>query len=150
MLTCRETVVTAKDSSDTQVELSWDQRKRSRYKAVTCCGRELGWMLQRGQTLRDGDCLLAEDGTRIRVKAALEDVSVVLAEDALLLMRAAYHLGNRHMPLQLGEGWLRYQHDHVLDEMVRGFGLRVERLSQPFQPENGAYGSHGGHHRHEH
>lgn len=157
MLTCRQVVAAAQGMTALTVDLTWDQRKRSRYKSETRCGQAMGWMIERGKVLNDGDCLLADDGQLIRVKAALEDVSVVLADNPWLLSRAAYHLGNRHMPLQLGEGWLRYQHDYVLDDMVRGFGLEVERLKRPFHPENGAYGNHGGHshgddhgHSHEH
>ena len=127
------------------VDLSWDQRKRSRYKSETRCGQPMGWMIERGKVLSDGDCLLADDGRLILVRAALEDVSVVVADNPWLLAKAAYHLGNRHMPLQLGEGWLRYQYDYVLDDMVRGFDLEVKRQQRPFHPENGAYGNHGGH-----
>ncbi len=99
-------------------------------------------MRERGTILREGDLLLADDGRAVRVVAAPEMVSTVSAEDPLTLMRAAYHLGNRHVPLQIGEGWLRYQHDHVLDDMVRGLGLSVRVEEAPFEPEAGAYGGH--------
>ena len=150
MLTCTAVIAGNDANINTVVELTWDQRKRSRYKAKTQCGQDIGWMLERGKTLADNDCLLAEDGTKVRVLAAMENVSVVHSQDPWLLARAAYHLGNRHMPLQVGQGWLRYQYDYVLDDMVRGFGFEVEQAQQPFEPENGAYGEHGGHHHHEH
>ena len=80
------------------------------------------------------------------VRAAAEPVSVVVSADPLLLLRAAYHLGNRHVPLQIGAGWLRYLRDHVLDDLCRGLGLEVEAASLPFEPEAGAYaGSSHGH-----
>lgn len=99
--------------------------------------------------LHDGDHLKAENGEIIVVKAAKETVSTLYCEDPLLLARAAYHLGNRHVPLQIMQGVLRYQHDHVLDEMLHGLGLHVDVESAPFEPEQGAYG--GGHgHSHAH
>ncbi len=101
-------------------------------------------MLPRGHVLRGGDCLRASDGRIIEIHAAAEAVSTARSDDAQLLARAAYHLGNRHMPLQVGAGWLRYRHDHVLDEMVKGLGLAVQTEQAPFEPESGAY--HGGHH----
>ena len=87
----------------------------------------------------------------IGIEAASEDVSTVHHEDPVMLARAAYHLGNRHVPLQVGDGWLRYQHDHVLDDMVRGLGLAVKTETAPFEPEAGAYGGgHGHSHSHDH
>ena len=108
-------------------------------------------MLPRGHILRDGTKLLDESGRVIEVKAADETVSTVSSDSVHLVMRAAYHLGNRHVPLQIGEGWLRYQHDHVLDAMVIGLGLTVTVEDAPFEPEDGAYsGSHAGGHSHGH
>ena len=100
----------------------------------------------RGIVLRGGDLLLAEDATVIEVVAADETVSIVKSLDPTALARAAYHLGNRHVAVQIGAGWLRYGHDHVLDDMVRGLGLDVVAEQAPFEPEAGAYGhSHGAH-----
>lgn len=133
--------------------LPFDERKKSRLRTRTVCGEEIGLMLPRGQILRDGTLLQDETGRVIAVKAAKEYVSTVVSHDTLLLTRAAYHLGNRHVPLQIGDGWLRYQHDHVLDDMVIGLGLRVITAEQPFEPEDGAYAgghAHGHHHDHEH
>ena len=84
------------------------------------------------------------------VIASAETVSKVTCDQPLLLLKAAYHLGNRHVPLQVTEHWLRYQHDHVLDDMVRGLGLQVSVEQAPFQPESGAYHRHGAGHSHNH
>lgn len=133
------------------IELDFQQRQKSRHKATTQCGEMLGWFLERGRVLEDGDVLLCNDGSAVVVRAANEQVSEVRSDNAHLLMRAAYHLGNRHVPLQIGDGYLRYQHDHVLDAMLEGLGLAVQTCQQPFHPENGAYSaSGGGHHGHSH
>ena len=88
------------------------------------------------------------DGTSVRVNAALEAVATARTDDPLRLARACYHLGNRHVPIQVGAGCLRYQRDHVLDELVRGLGLTVVHESARFEPESGAY--HGQEHSHHH
>lgn len=131
--------------------LPFDVRQKSRFRAVLDDGREAGVILERGRALRGGDLLRAQDGTVLRVKAAAESVSTVLSDDPLQLARACYHLGNRHVPLEITPGRLRYLHDHVLDDMVRGLGLAVQAEQAPFDPEPGAYGGshhHGQHHHH--
>jgi urease accessory protein len=133
-----------------KVELPYDLRKKSRVRAVTTCGREVGIQLQRGSELRHGQRLLGDSGELIEISASPETLSSVTSGDALLLMKAAYHLGNRHVPLQVTEHCLRYQHDHVLDDMVLGLGLEVAVVEAPFQPESGAYHRHGGGHGHSH
>jgi urease accessory protein len=130
-----------------QLVLPFDLRSRSRFRAQLASGEEVGVQLTRGQILRGGDRLLMEDGRVVEVCAAPESVSTVRTPDARLLARAAYHLGNRHVALQVGDGWLRYGHDHVLDDMVRGLGAGITVEQAPFEPEAGAY--HGGH-DHEH
>lgn len=122
-----------------EVVLSFDERQKSRYKTTTVCGKELGWFIERGTVLQDRDFLKCKTGEVVRVAAAAEAVSDVRSDDQLLLTRAAYHLGNRHVPLQIGAGFLRYLRDHVLDDMVQGFGLTVAHENRQFQPENGAY-----------
>lgn len=128
------------------LELKFDTRKRSRFRARLASGIECAVVLPRGTVLRDGDILTDEFGSAsAAVRAAVETLSEVLGDDAHLLTRVAYHLGNRHVSLQIEPGRLRYLHDHVLDEMVSSLGLRVTTLQAPFQPEAGAY---GGGHRH--
>jgi urease accessory protein len=131
-------------ASDAQLVLPFDLRSRSRFRARLVSGEEVGVILERGQVLRGGDLLLANDGRVIAISAASETVSYVSSSEPQQLMRAAYHLGNRHVTLQIGEGWLRYRHDHVLDEMLLGLGLRVAVEEAPFEPESGAYAV-GGH-----
>ncbi len=139
------------EATEQVLTLPFELRQKSRLRATLNDGTEVGLMLPRGQLLRGGDCLQAEDGTVVRVEAAPEQVSTVRHSDPLMIARACYHLGNRHVPLQIGDGWIRYQHDHVLDDMVRGLGLDVEFESAPFEPEGGAYGGgHGHHHDHSH
>jgi urease accessory protein len=123
--------------------LPFESRQKSRLLTQLDSGEAVGLMLERGTLLRGGDCLLASDGRVIEVVAAPESVSVVTATDAWQLARAAYHLGNRHIAVQVGTGWLRYLHDHVLDDMVRGLGFAVTTQELPFEPEGGAY-SHSG------
>jgi urease accessory protein len=133
-----------------QLTLPFEQRCRSRLRARLDDGREAALFLPRGEVLRGGDLLAADDGTAIRVVAAPEAVSTARCEDPLLLARAAYHLGNRHVALQVGPGWLRYLHDHVLDDMVRALGLAVSAEQAAFEPEPGAYpGAHEHGHAHE-
>jgi urease accessory protein len=129
------------------VTLTYDQRCKSRQRLQLDDGSEVALLLERGTVLADGHRLRADDGTVIAVKAAPETLSAVRTGDALALARAAYHLGNRHVPLQITPGDLRYQHDHVLDEMVAALGLAVVVVTAPFQPEGGAY-ARGQEHEH--
>jgi urease accessory protein len=129
--------------TDLTVTLRLDQRLRSRLKVVLDDGREAGILLPRGSTLRDGDGLASEDGLLVRVCAAPERLSRAEVADPLTLARACYHLGNRHVALQIEPGRLSYLHDPVLDDLVRGLGLEVQVKDGPFEPESGAYGGHG-------
>jgi len=122
--------------------LPFQLRNKSRLRTALNTGEEVGLILERGSILRGGDHLLADDGRVVQVVAEPETVSTVRSSAPLALCRASYHLGNRHVALQIGDGWVRYQHDHVLDEMVRGLGLSVVVEQQPFEPEAGAYGGH--------
>ncbi|WP_434360971.1 urease accessory protein UreE [Parasalinivibrio latis] len=133
---------------DTTLSLTIDQRIKTRQRVKLDDGRDAGLFLPRGYILRDGDLLESEDGVRVGIIAAGEAVSTVYSSDAHLLARACYHLGNRHVPLQITPGWVRYQHDHVLDDMVTRLGLQVTAESAPFEPEAGAYGSHSHSHAH--
>jgi urease accessory protein len=134
------------------LSLPIDQRIKSRLKVTLDDGREAGLFLPRGQVLRGGDLLQSTEGLIIKVEAAAETVSTVRTDNALALAKACYHLGNRHVPLQIAMSWVRYQHDHVLDDMVQGLGLTVEVEQAPFEPEAGAYksGNHSHGHSHSH
>ncbi|MGE4243296.1 urease accessory protein UreE [Ramlibacter sp.] len=139
------------------VELDWDVRQKSRFDATDSQGRALGVFLPRGTVVRGGDVLVAEDGSLVRVIAAPQPVLVITqcAEhgSAFDLMRAAYHLGNRHVPIELKPDHLKIEPDHVLADMLRAMHLIVNEANAAFEPEGGAYGSgHGGHggHGHDH
>jgi urease accessory protein len=133
-----------------QVELPWELRSKSRFEATDSSGRPLGVFLPRGNVLRGGDTLVAEDGSLVRVVAANEPVLEVRhcqAHGSLFdLLRAAYHLGNRHVALELKPDHLKLEPDHVLAEMLRAMHLIVNETQAPFEPEAGAYAQgHGGH-----
>lgn len=145
MLEAHEVVSTG--TPQATIDLPFERRKKSRLRCALSDGRTLGVFLPRGTVLRHGTLLRTMDGAIIAVHAAAEDVSTVHCGDAHLLTRVAYHLGNRHVPLEIGPGFVRYQHDHVLDAMVRGLGAEVRFERAPFEPEAGAY---GGGHRHHH
>ncbi|WP_395067710.1 urease accessory protein UreE [Paraburkholderia silvatlantica] len=127
--------------------LPYDARCKSRLAATLDTGEEVGVVLPRGTVLRDGDMLVADDGGLVRVIAASESVLRVRAPDRLTLTRAAYHLGNRHTPVEVGADELKLEADPVLEDMLKRLGAQVERVQLPFQPESGAY---GGGHRHGH
>jgi len=130
--------------------LSFDARSKSRLRTRLASGEEVGLFLERGRVLRGGDRLLANDGRVIEVVAADEALLEGRSTDPLLLARAAYHLGNRHVAVQVGfdaeARWLRFAADHVLRDMLLGLGLPVTEIVTPFEPEAGAYSghSHGG------
>lgn len=131
------------------LEIPFEIREKSRFIARARSGEDVGVALDRGRVLRGGDMLISEEGTLLRIVAANETVSTVDAPEARALARAAYHLGNRHVALQVGESFVRYRHDHVLDDMIRGLGLDVRVEEAPFEPEPGAYG-HASSHTHAH
>lgn len=132
---------------DDSVELPFDLRQKSRLRVVLASGQEAALFLSRGIILRGGDLLRSEDGMVVQVLAAQEPVYNVIASSQRELMCAAYHLGNRHVPLQIGDGWLRLEQDYVLKDMLVGLGMQVSEVLVPFEPEAGAY---GGGHRHGH
>jgi len=134
-----------------QLTLTIEQRVHSRLRVTLDDGRDAGIFLPRGTLLRGGDLLSDNTGMVIEVVAAAEKVSTLHCENSALLTRAAYHLGNRHIPLQIEKKWLRYPHDHVLDEMVKQMGLDVLVEKAPFEPEAGAYQqTPHDHHDHDH
>jgi urease accessory protein len=127
--------------------LPFGERSKSRLRAVLDNGAEAALFLPRGTVLRGGDLLVAEDGTFVEVQAAPESVLQVTAADPLALMRAAYHLGNRHTPVEVGRDYLRLEFDAVLADMLARLGVQATRAELPFEPEAGAY---GGGHKHGH
>ena len=144
-----DSICETKEKAQNSMTLPFELRQKSRFKVVLDDGQEAGVILPRGKLLRGGDCLKTSEGEIVEVLAAKETVSTVYSESALELARACYHLGNRHVHLQITEKWIRYLHDHVLDEMVEGLCLKVTVEQQPFEPEAGAYSGGGyGHHQH--
>lgn len=140
------------------VELDWDVRQKSRFDATDSSSRQLGIFLPRGTVARGGDVLVAHDGSLIKVWAAPQAVLKITHcpehGTPFDLIRAAYHLGNRHVPIELKPDHLKIEPDHVLADMLRAMHLIVNEVTEPFEPENGAYatgGHFGGHHHgHEH
>jgi urease accessory protein len=131
------------------LSLDWDVRQKSRFEATDSSGRQLGIFLPRGSVVRGGDVLVADDGSLIRVEAALQAVLRITtcAEHGTPfdLTRAAYHLGNRHVPIELQPDHLKIEPDHVLADMLRAMHLTVVAMNDAFEPEGGAYASHGPH-----
>jgi urease accessory protein len=140
-----ETLYTGDAAPTARLTLDFDARTKSRLRTQLADGEEVGLFLPRGTILRGGDRLLAADGRIVEVVAAPEDLIEARCADAFALARAAYHLGNRHVAVQVGAGWLRIQADHVLETMLTGLGAEVASLTAPFEPEAGAY-AHGHHH----
>ncbi len=135
-----------------QLVLDWDIRQKSRFDTVASDERHVGVFLPRGTVVRGGDVLVTQDGSLLRVVAAPQAVLRITAcpdhpahEQAFDLMRAAYHLGNRHVPIELKPDHLKIEPDHVLAEMLRAMHLTVVEVREPFEPEAGAYGGHGAH-----
>jgi urease accessory protein len=143
-----------------RLELPFEARQKSRFKAKLASGEEVGVILPRGEILRGGDLVTASDGRVIEVVAAPEALLNIQSENRQDLARVAYHLGNRHVPVEVGDGYLRIAQDHVLERMLEGLGAKVTKLTAPFEPEAGAYGGvghehgaakiHDHHHEHDH
>jgi urease accessory protein len=131
------------------ITLDWDTRQKSRFDAVDSSQRQLGIFLPRGTVVRGGDVLVAEDGSLVRVEAAPQTVLRITActehGSPFDLTRAAYHLGNRHVPIELKPDHLKIEPDHVLADMLRAMHMTVVQVTESFEPESGAYGDHGGH-----
>lgn len=141
----------ASTSIETKLTLTlpFELRQKARLHTKLDSGEEAGLFLPRGDVLRDGNQLLADSGEVVTIISANEDVSTIYSDDAYLLMRASYHLGNRHVLLEIKSNYVRYQFDHVLNKMVEHLHLKVTQESAPFEPEAGAY-SHGNSHSHSH
>ncbi|MEH6346061.1 MAG: urease accessory protein UreE [Bermanella sp.] len=132
-----------------EVALTFDDRKRGRLKFKTLSGIDAGIQIERGQVMRHNSILVSDNGDVLKVTAAPEVVSSAYIKDATLFARACYHLGNRHVSLQVGVGFLRFQKDYVLDDMLHGLGVHVVHEEAEFEPENGAYAK-GSAHSHDH
>ena len=133
------------DAIDGQLVLPFDLREKSRQRATLLSGEEVALFTVRGTVLRDGDLLRGNDGRVVRIVAAAEPTYLVQCRDAHLLLRCAFHLGNRHTQAQVGDGFLRIRQDPVLREMLEGLGAVVTPQEAPFEPEAGAYGGGHGH-----
>jgi urease accessory protein len=127
-----------------QLRLPFESRQKSRLRTRLVSGEEVGLVLPRGEILRGGDLVTASDGRVIEVISEPEKLLHIQSDS---LARVAYHLGNRHVPVQVGEGFLRIAEDHVLEEMLVKLGAKVSHIEAPFEPEAGAYA--GGHHQHD-
>jgi urease accessory protein len=130
--------------------LTFELRAKCRLRTRLDSGEEVGLFLPRGTILRGGDLLAGKDGRVVAVRSAPERVIEARSADALLIARAAYHLGNRHVAVEVQPGLLRLAADHVLAQMLVGLGLDVRETQAPFEPEAGAYGGHPAHHTHAH
>lgn len=129
------------------VELTFDTRQKSRFRATLKTGTDIGADLPRTGILRGGSFIATEQGDILKVDAQAERLMQVTAPTEFDLLKAAYHLGNRHVPLMLTPTALYFEPDHVLAEMVRGLGLSVSEVDHPFEPESGAYAQHAHDHR---
>jgi len=148
--------------ADESAALEFRLREKARQRILLESGETVALMLPRGTVLQNGDVIASPGGRMLRIFAAPEPVTTVLESDVRQLTRVTYHLGNRHVRLQVGEGWIRYQSDHVLDAMVSRLGSKPRAHLAPFEPEPGAYhdhdedsgghshSDHGAHHVHRH
>jgi urease accessory protein len=137
------------------VSLAWEQRQKSRLHATDSHGQEVAIFIERGKVLRAGDILVSEDGTFLRIESAYESLLHISAcpihSAPHDLLRAAYHLGNRHIPIEVQAQHLHIEPDHVLQSMLVNMGLIVKHVDSPFEPESGAYADTGhAHHGHHH
>ena len=153
MLTLKDRVPAAAQV-DAELALPYELREKSRLRATLSTGEEVALFLERGTVLRGGDCLKGDDGRLVRVVAAPEAVLEVECHDADEFARCAYHLGNRHTPVQIigrkddGHYALRIRADHVLAGMLAGLGAHSAQVMAPFEPETGAYSNNAGGHSH--
>jgi urease accessory protein len=135
------------ETSLPKLTLPYDLRRKTRQLVRLDDGEEIGLLLAPGTILNDGDILESAEGDRVRIAAAAEPILFVTASEGEKLARAAYHLGNRHIPVEIGTGFLRLEADLVLKDMLKRLEVSVEERKEAFNPESGAY---GGGHRHGH
>ena len=143
--------ITRNGAADDRVRLDYDYRHRRRIMLTSAMGKDFLLDLPQVPDLRGGDVLVLSSGERVRVEAADEALMEITCADPRHLARIAWHLGNRHLPAEIGEGRIRIRADHVIEHMVEGLGARVRSIAAPFDPEAGAYAEAGGHaHHHGH
>lgn len=142
MIELRERLSDFNGSIDDAVVLPFDLRQKTRLRTVSRDGRDTGIFIERGSILRGGDLLRSTCGLVVEVIAEDEPLMEVRSTDALVLARLAYHLGNRHVHVQIGSGWLRAPEDYVLRDMLVQLGAEVFAVTAPFDAESGAYGGH--------
>ena len=133
------------DEIGDSITLDQDTRKKSRIKGVTDKGADIGIFVERGHPLLVGEILKRECGLLVEVKGQAVEVSTAVGSDWLAFSKVCYHLGNRHTVLQVGELWVRFKPDHVLEELAAKYGLSINKTPAVFEPENGAYGKNSGH-----
>jgi urease accessory protein len=134
---------------DAELMLDHLQREKGRFRARSSGGEEVRVFLERGHTLAIGEVLRSNCGKHLLVTGAFEPVITATTDDWLQFSKACYHLGNRHVKLQVGDRWLRITPDHVLEDMLKQLGLKTYHEHAQFVPEPGAYFS-GKHHSHDH
>ena len=135
-------LIEAQEAWDDVLELSYDLRQKSRLRVGSLSGFEYGIQLPRGTVLQDGQLLRAEDGRIIKIQAECEALTEVSAPDGFQLARLCYHLGNRHVALQITAGSVRYLQDNVMDQMLMQMGFELKHISAGFFPEPGAFNHH--------
>jgi urease accessory protein len=148
MVIVREKLASCAAQAAGRLSLAFERRSRSRQRAMLDSGEEIGMVMPRGEVLRGGDWVISSDGRAIEVLAQAERVLHIECDSPQALARCAYHLGNRHVPVQVGAGWLRIADDHVLARMLDALGAKLSVVEAAFEPEAGAYGA--GHHHHDH
>jgi urease accessory protein len=138
------------DALSGSVTLDYDTRQKARIKTITDNGVAIGIFVDRGNPLRVGEILKTECGLYLQVKGANEPVTTANSKDWLAFSKVCYHLGNRHTKVQIGERWLRFKTDHVLQELAKNHGLTIDNTPAVFEPESGAYSKGAHSHSHEH
>jgi urease accessory protein len=139
-----------KEKAAGTLTLDFDARHRRRIRLTADQGEDVLLDLPKAVAMADGDGLQLDDGRWLKVQAAAELIVEVTHKDPHQLVRLAWHLGNRHLSTEIREQVLRIRPDHVIEDMLRGFGADLVRVQAPFQPEGGAYSGHDHHHNHEH
>jgi urease accessory protein len=137
------------EKAEGSLTLDFDARHRRRFRLTADQGDDILLDLPQAIAMGDGDGLQLDDGRWLKVQAAPEDLVEIRHEDPLELVRLSWHLGNRHLPTEIRDHVLLIRPDHVIEDMLRGFGAVLQTVQAAFQPEGGAYG-HGHHHKHHH